>query len=201
MHHEHPDLVKDQYWDELPQELPYTAAAEAFRDTHPLPSTANIAVRPQDQEIIGPTALKIDEMQNYADGGPITFSAHPRNVSGVRSRGSQSSLGTSVPGKICDDVKTACLIEFIFFADSMSRVNSVTNMLKRFFSREDSRTDTAKADNRSETNELNNLIPGSESFGKGSVKKLTDQVIEEVCSVFELSITFCNNISYISGFN
>ncbi|XP_018579267.1 bestrophin-4 isoform X2 [Anoplophora glabripennis] len=158
MHHEHPELVKDQYWDEVfPQELPYTAAAEAFRDTHPLPSTANIALRPQEQEFVGPTSLKIDDMQAYADGGPITFSAKPRNISSVRSRGSQSSIGTSVP-------------------DSISRVNSVTNMLRRFFSREDSRTEPAK----SETNELNNLIPGSESFGKGSVKRIADQVIEEV---------------------
>ncbi|KAJ8931044.1 hypothetical protein NQ314_016072, partial [Rhamnusium bicolor] len=164
MHHEHPQLVKDQYWDEVfPQELPYTVASEAFRGTHPLPSTANIAVKPQDQEFIGPSSLKIDDMQSYADGGPITFSAKPRNnYSSVRSRrGSQNSLGTSVP-------------------DSMSRVNSVTNMLKRFFSREDSRTDPNKPDIKADANEMNNLIPGSESFGKGSVKKITDQVIEEV---------------------
>ncbi|KAJ8913440.1 hypothetical protein NQ315_017184 [Exocentrus adspersus] len=163
MHHEHPELVKDQYWDEVfPQELPYTAASEAFRDTHPLPSTANIATRPQDQEFVGPSSLKIDDMQTFADGGPITFSAKSRNHSGARSRvGSQTSIGTSVP-------------------DSISRVGSVTNMLKRFFSREDSRTDPTKPDARTDSNELNNLIPGSESFGKGSVKRLTDQVIEEV---------------------
>lgn len=53
MHHDHPELVRDQYWDEVfPQELPYTAAAaaaESMRNTHPLPSTANIAVKPQEQ--------------------------------------------------------------------------------------------------------------------------------------------------------
>lgn len=100
MHHEHPELVKDQYWDEVfPQELPYTAASEAFRDTHPLPSTANIALRPHEQEFLGPSSLKIDDMQGYADGGPITFSAKPRNIGSVRSRGSQSSIGTTVPGR------------------------------------------------------------------------------------------------------
>lgn len=53
MHHDHPELVRDQYWDEVfPQELPYTAAAaaaESMRNTHPLPSTANIAVKPEEQ--------------------------------------------------------------------------------------------------------------------------------------------------------
>lgn len=103
MHHEHPELVRDQYWDEVfPQELPYTAATQAFKDTHPLPSTANIALRPQDREIIGPpSSLKIDDMQSYAtglDGGPIMFSARSRPPSMYR-RGSQVSMGASVPGK------------------------------------------------------------------------------------------------------
>lgn len=45
MHHEHPELLKDQYWDEvLPNELPYTVATERFRENHPEPSTAKIEV-------------------------------------------------------------------------------------------------------------------------------------------------------------
>ena len=33
MHHEHPELVRDQYWDDvLPSELPYTLASQQFRD-------------------------------------------------------------------------------------------------------------------------------------------------------------------------
>lgn len=48
-------------------------------------------------------------------------------------------------------------------------------MFKRFFSRED------KPETKQESNELNNLISSSESVPKGDgVKKLTDQVIEEV---------------------
>ena len=32
MHAEHPELVKDAFWDEgVPEELPYTLAAEEFR--------------------------------------------------------------------------------------------------------------------------------------------------------------------------
>lgn len=43
MHHEHPELIKDQYWDQIfPAQLPYTIETEAFREHHPQPSTANI---------------------------------------------------------------------------------------------------------------------------------------------------------------
>ncbi len=41
MHNDHPELIKDQYWDEIfPNELPYTN--ETKKESHPLPSTANI---------------------------------------------------------------------------------------------------------------------------------------------------------------
>ncbi|XP_056630459.1 bestrophin-4-like isoform X1 [Diorhabda sublineata] len=161
IHHDHPELVKDQYWDEVfPQELPYTEAARAIRDTHPLPSTANIATRPQDFETNQYGSNKMYDMQSYVtglDGGPITFSAKPRPNS-FRSKGSQNSLiGKSVP-------------------DSISRHNSVTNMLKRFFSRDESKNDA-----KVEGNEMNNLMSQS-SYPKhaGSVKKIADDVIEEV---------------------
>lgn len=119
MHHEHPELVRDQYWDEVfPQELPYTLAAEPFRETHPEPSTANIAVTHDDAEIVGPPqSVKVDELQSYyndMNSGPIMFTA--KNDSSLnmmgKSKGSQSSLrksgrgsqssmvGTSVPGKL-----------------------------------------------------------------------------------------------------
>ena len=45
MHHEHPELIKDQYWDEIPSELPYTLESKPFREKHPLPSTANMQIR------------------------------------------------------------------------------------------------------------------------------------------------------------
>lgn len=39
MHHEHPELVKDQYWDEVyPNELPYESVDK--REQHPESSTA-----------------------------------------------------------------------------------------------------------------------------------------------------------------
>lgn len=43
MHNDHPELIKDQYWDEIfPNELPYTTETMAFKESHPMPSTANI---------------------------------------------------------------------------------------------------------------------------------------------------------------
>lgn len=64
MHHEHPELIKDQYWDEVPSELPYTLATENQREEHPEPSTArvNVPVRQRSMVTVAPSALKIDEM-------------------------------------------------------------------------------------------------------------------------------------------
>lgn len=80
MHHEHPQLVRDQYWDEIfPQELPYTLASEPFREKHPEPSTANINVKNHEAEpIIAPNSIKIDDgipYNNDMNSAPITFTA------------------------------------------------------------------------------------------------------------------------------
>lgn len=62
MHHEHPELIRDQYWDEIfPTELPYTAATEPFREEHPQPSTAGIQLSAAQQEL-QPSSIRIDEM-------------------------------------------------------------------------------------------------------------------------------------------
>lgn len=53
MHHEHPELIRDQYWDEVfPSQLPYTLASEPFREQHPQPSTANIEVSKAEAESV-----------------------------------------------------------------------------------------------------------------------------------------------------
>lgn len=60
MHHEHPELIRDQYWDEVfPTELPYTAAAEP--EEHPEPSTANIQLSAAQQEL-QPSSVKIEDL-------------------------------------------------------------------------------------------------------------------------------------------
>ena len=44
MHSEHPDLVRDQFWDDLYPELPYTLAAEETRTDPVIGGTANVEV-------------------------------------------------------------------------------------------------------------------------------------------------------------
>ena len=94
MHHDHPELVRDQYWDEvLPQQLPTTGITT--RENQPLPSTANIQVHPKvESDLIGPSSLsKAEELNlmNDMQSGPIMFSAKPGRGS------SQTSMGNSVP--------------------------------------------------------------------------------------------------------
>jgi len=63
MHHDHPELLKDQYWDEVfPNELPYTIAAERFRENHPEPSTAKIEVSKNAGMPSNMSSVRIDEM-------------------------------------------------------------------------------------------------------------------------------------------
>lgn len=62
MHHEHPELIKDQYWEEVfPTELPHTVASQPFKDKVPQPSTANIAVSNVDAEYINPQSVKVED--------------------------------------------------------------------------------------------------------------------------------------------
>ncbi|XP_066145238.1 bestrophin-4 isoform X1 [Euwallacea fornicatus] len=170
MHHDHPELVKDQYWDEVfPPELPYTAAAaaaESMRNTHPLPSTANIAVKPEEQGLVGPS-VKVDTMQAYVENmqsGPIMFTANKQPSMKSRRNSSNSlAMGSSVPD-----------------AMPMSRVASVTSLLKRFFSRDENKNDS-RGENNAEYNELVNLVSDDKLKKLGtSVKRITDDVIEEV---------------------
>ncbi|KAF5278965.1 hypothetical protein FQA39_LY05643 [Lamprigera yunnana] len=49
MHEEHPELLKDQYWDEVvPKELPYTVASEHYRKEEPKGSAENYKVKTSD---------------------------------------------------------------------------------------------------------------------------------------------------------
>lgn len=62
MHHDHPELIRDQYWDEIfPMELPYTAAAQPFREEHPQHSTAGIQLSAAQQEL-QPSSVKIEDL-------------------------------------------------------------------------------------------------------------------------------------------
>lgn len=49
MHEEHPELLRDQYWDEIvPKELPYTVGSEHYRKHEPKGSAENYKVKQND---------------------------------------------------------------------------------------------------------------------------------------------------------
>ncbi|KAK0169176.1 hypothetical protein PV327_011732, partial [Microctonus hyperodae] len=49
MHEEHPELLKDQYWDEvIPKDLPYTVASEQYRREEPKGSAERYKVKESD---------------------------------------------------------------------------------------------------------------------------------------------------------
>lgn len=58
MHEEHPELLKDQYWDEVvPKDLPYTVASEHYRREEPKGSAE---------------CYKVKESESmYANMGPV----------------------------------------------------------------------------------------------------------------------------------
>ncbi|XP_017782869.1 PREDICTED: bestrophin-2-like [Nicrophorus vespilloides] len=62
MHHQHPTLGKDLYWDSMvPQHLPYTVASEQYSDNMPIASTDKIILKSAEEEII------IDSTENLQD--------------------------------------------------------------------------------------------------------------------------------------
>ncbi|XP_047522702.1 bestrophin-4 isoform X3 [Pieris napi] len=135
MHHEHPELVKDQYWDEVfPSELPYTIATENQREEHPEPSTARVAVplRQRSMVTVNPSSVKIDEMM-------------PSNTQLQMSDDAQSGIHFMVTrgskrGKRDERNSMGSSNSMVSLQQPMTRTNSVTSMLKRLFSKEDQRT-------------------------------------------------------------
>lgn len=172
MHHEHPTLVKDQYWDDvLPIELPHTVASAEYKEEEPQPSTANIEVSRKGAEVIPviPSSVRVDEMADDNASG-IHFSAYD-NKPFNRGGPSTTSLAS--------------------VAQQISRVNTVASALKRFFSKDESAGSVGSrptsATPEAQTGPFR--FPGSASSSnltgrlpdraQGSIR-ITDQVIEEV---------------------
>ncbi|XP_029171041.1 bestrophin-4 isoform X2 [Nylanderia fulva] len=180
MHHDHPELIRDQYWDEIfPMELPYTAAAQV--EAHPEHSTAGIQLSPAQQEL-QPSSVKIEDLapdeqkftSEIADDAAsgIHFIASgkiSRSASRVSNRERNLSTG-STPSNL---------------GGSLQRINSVTSVLKRFFSKEDrpdgnvsSGTKTpAKITNSSSAASLQIRPPGpSGSMRIGVIEEVDEQM-------------------------
>ncbi|XP_060649346.1 bestrophin-2 isoform X4 [Drosophila nasuta] len=166
MHHDHPELLKDQYWDEVfPNELPYTIAAERFRENHPEPSTAKIEVPKTAAMPSTMSSVRIDEMADDASG--IHFSAGNGKM--------RLGLGSSP--------------SLVSVSGTLSRVNTVASALKRFLSRDDSRPGSATPNDdpnkyRFPTSASSASLTGGVTAAAGvkptGSMRITDQVIEEV---------------------
>ncbi|XP_018311569.1 bestrophin-4 isoform X1 [Mycetomoellerius zeteki] len=145
MHHEHPELIRDQYWDEIfPAELPYTAAAQLYREEPPEPSTAGIQLSAAQQEL-QPSSIKIDEMMPTDDqkfrsdiaddaasgihfiAGKLSRSNTDSTERLIRSTSRVSNRDRNISGGSTPSN----------LGESLTRVASVTNALKRLFSKDD----------------------------------------------------------------
>ncbi|XP_046978522.1 bestrophin-4-like isoform X1 [Vanessa cardui] len=192
MHHEHPELIKDQYWDEVfPSELPYTIATENQREEHPEPSTARVAVPPRQRSMVtvAPSSVKIDEMMpsntvSYKFAPPEQLQMNDDAQSGIHfivSRGSKR-------GKKEDRNSMGSSNSMVSLQQTpMTRANSVTSMLKRLFSKDDQRqqsatsavTQTDSSGNRFMISASNPTLNKPATAGGGSMK-IANEVIEEV---------------------
>nr|XP_036674768.1 bestrophin-4-like isoform X2 [Drosophila suzukii] len=167
MHHDHPELLKDQYWDEVfPNELPYTIAAERFRENHPEPSTAKIEVPKNAAMPSTMSSVRIDEMVGNASGDPAATAAaeaKPPAPGGqvqapVADSGVQTVTYDFPKGSADEEADDASGIHFsagngkmrlgsspslVSVSGTLSRVNTVASALKRFLSRDDSRPGSA----------------------------------------------------------
>ncbi|XP_073965105.1 bestrophin 1 isoform X2 [Choristoneura fumiferana] len=185
MHHEHPELIKDQYWDEVfPSELPYTIATENNREEHPEPSTARVAVPPRQRSMvtIAPSAVKMDEMAPSHTQLQMNDDAQS-GIHFIVSRGSKrgrkedrNSMGLGSTNSMISLQQTP-----------ITRTNSVTSMLKRLFSKEDQRQPPTPNQSQVQTDGVgrftisasNPTLNKPATAGGGSMK-IANDVIEEV---------------------
>ncbi|CAH0669090.1 unnamed protein product [Spodoptera exigua] len=196
MHHEHPELIRDQYWDEVfPSELPYTIATENNREEHPEPSTARVAVpvRQRSMVLSAPSQVKIDEMNpsntvSYKFDPPEQLQMNDDAVSGIHfivNRGSKR--GKKEDRNSMGSTNSMASLQ----QTPMARTNSVTSMLKRLFSKEEQRgAQTTQTDggtlrllrhdgSRFTISASNPTLNKPTTAGGGSMK-IANDIIEEV---------------------
>ncbi|GBO04903.1 Bestrophin-1, partial [Araneus ventricosus] len=71
MHHKHPRLVKDMYWDELEPQLPYTKSSFMLRTQPHLGSAVNLDIDPEECEFLPmETILEEDNDDNNYNSPP-----------------------------------------------------------------------------------------------------------------------------------
>ncbi|XP_038213594.1 bestrophin-4-like isoform X2 [Zerene cesonia] len=179
MHHEHPELIKDQYWDEVfPSELPYTIATENQREEHPEPSTARVAVpaRQRSMVTVNPSSVKIDEMIPSNTQLQMNDDAQS-GIHFIVSRGSRR-------GKKEDRNSMGSSNSMVSLQQTpMTRTNSVTSMLKRLFSKEDQRSNVVPSQTDGGTRFMvsaSNPTLNKPAAAMSGSMKIANEVIEEV---------------------
>ncbi|XP_059060012.1 bestrophin-4 isoform X3 [Achroia grisella] len=181
MHHEHPELIRDQYWDEVfPSELPYTIATENQREEHPEPSTARVAVpaRQRSMVTVAPSSVKIDEMVPSNTQLQMNDDA-ASGIHFIVSRGSRR-------GKKEDRNSMGSMNSMVSLQQTpMTRANSVTSMLKRLFSKEDQRQGSTTVSTQPDgvsrfTISASNPTLNKPTTAGGGSMKIANEVIEEV---------------------
>lgn len=106
MHEEHPELLKDQYWEEVvPKDLPYTVASEHFRKEEPKGSAEHYKIKEADAVYanINPMTKRSTNEDNYADYESVDtpmverrknwFSRQLTRMGSMRSSSQYSSTG------------------------------------------------------------------------------------------------------------
>ncbi|XP_033240022.1 bestrophin-4 isoform X2 [Drosophila pseudoobscura] len=210
MHHDHPELLKDQYWDEVfPNELPYTIAAERFRENHPEPSTAKIEVPKSAAMPSTMSSVRIDEMVGNDTAAPTavapinTMPPVAEQAEGVPLQAVTYDFPKGSPDEEADDasgihfsagngkMRLGSSPSLVSVSGTLSRVNTVASALKRFLSRDDSRPGSATPSDdqkpykfpasASSASLTAGNVGSATSAGKpaGSLR-ITQQVIEEV---------------------
>lgn len=191
MHHEHPELIRDQYWDQVfPTELPYTVAA-GERERHPEPSTANIAVSDADAEYSMPPKC-CDDGQTLDDDDANSGIHFVATGGSYKRSNSQLQRGRPISSHSSNDHHHHLNNQSV--ASSLNRVGSVTSILKNLFKRTGGTSAQSAGDGLLSRVSSSNRLPGSswqsqESLQSSSSKllqqqfgsvRIADQVIEEL---------------------
>ncbi|EDV93094.1 bestrophin-3 isoform X2 [Drosophila grimshawi] len=219
MHHDHPELLKDQYWDEVfPNELPYTIAAERFRENHPEPSTAKIEVPKSAAMPSTLSSVRIDEMvgNNNGPGPPGSKQSAAEQAQSAPMQTVTYDLSKAAPDEEADD---ASGIHFSAgngksrlglgsspslgnVSGTLSRVNTVASALKRLLSRDDSRPNSAtpiddpgkyRFPTSASSASLSGAVASATAVKPAGSMRITDQVIEEVDEQVTITSTRAND--------
>ncbi|XP_067012462.2 bestrophin homolog 24 [Anabrus simplex] len=132
MHQEHPEMVKDQYWDEvIPQELPYTAASKQYH-TGPPPCSADYIDVDREAEFM-PMESAADDIPDERDDLDMDMDMDEIKADGSRRETHPMRILKSKKGSSSNSINT-CSLSGV----RTGRKNSVLNMLTNLFRRENS---------------------------------------------------------------